>query len=97
MVSAPEIAQIAEDLSASSHQITDLANEAPILTMARGTDQTFVVMWPAAHSNCVLQTSSSMTSPSWLDVTTAPVVRDNLCVLTNTMDNGMQFFRLRRP
>jgi hypothetical protein len=97
MVSAPEMAEAPEDLSGSSHQITDLPNESPILTMARGTNQTFVVMWPAAHSNCVLQTSSSMTSPNWLDVTTAPVVQDNLCVLTNTLDNGMQFFRLRRP
>jgi hypothetical protein len=96
-VSNPVIVQAAESWSGSDYQSSQSANDVPVLKTALGTSGTFVVMWPAAHSNFVLQTSSSMTSTNWLNVTTAPVVLDNMCVVTNTMANGMQLFRLIKP
>jgi hypothetical protein len=99
-VSAPEIAQAAQSLSAASDQIAGPGNDVPdvpVLAIARGASGTLRVTWPAAHSNYVLQASSSLSSPHWLEVTTPAVVVENTCVVTNTMDNGMQFFRLKKP
>ncbi len=77
-------------------QCGESAYNPPLLKTVRGAGGTIVATWPAVHSNYVLQTSSSMTSTNWVNVTITPVLLKNRCMVTNQISNGIQLFRLKK-
>jgi len=56
---------------------------------------TTVLSWPATAAGYVLETTASLTSPTWEIVTNAPVVVGDRYVLTNYWSDQTRFFRLR--
>jgi hypothetical protein len=54
-----------------------------------------VLSWPATAAGYVLETTASLTSPTWEIVTNAPVVAGDRYVLMNYWSDQTRFFRLR--
>jgi uncharacterized delta-60 repeat protein len=77
--------------------IARLLGDAPLLTTKRTHDGRIVSSWPAAYTNHVLQTVSSVPSTKWLIVSNPPAVIGNMCVVTNPITSGNRFFRLAKP
>jgi hypothetical protein len=66
-------------------QITPLGNQAQL-------------SWPTNAAGFLLQSTTNFIPPvSWATVTNLPVVIGDQMVVTNTMANGSQFFRLFKP
>jgi len=77
-------------------QCGESAHNPPLLKTVRGAGGTIVATWPAVHSNYVLQTSTSLTSTNWANVTITPVIAKNRRMVTNQIGNGIQLFRLKK-
>ena len=56
-----------------------------------------VLLWPAKYGDCILQTKTSLSSGSWVDVASTPTIIGDQCQVTTPKTSGSQFFRLRRP
>ncbi len=67
----------------------------PILTIERIGASTMTVSWPAAAGNFNLQTSPTLHSGSWTDVTSGITTIGANFVLTTTVGNEAAFFRLQ--
>jgi len=78
-------------------RICRLLGDQPVLTIRSAGNGNAVVSWPAAYTNHVLQTVSSVASTNWITVTNSPAIVSNLCVVTNPITSGNQFFRLAQP
>ena len=74
----------------------------PMLTAAAGyklaiapAGRKVVISWPVAATNYVLQTTLSLSAPSWQTVTNPPpVIVNNTNTVTYTNDSLTRFFRL---
>ena len=51
--------------------------------------------WPAASTNFVLETTTSLTSPNWTSITNAPVVNGDTQSVTVNVSGPVNFYRLR--
>lgn len=58
--------------------------------------QTAVLSWPATATAWVLETTPSLSAPTWEIVTNAPVILGERYVLTNFWSDQTRFFRLRQ-
>jgi hypothetical protein len=55
-----------------------------------------ILSWPLEASNFLVEASSTLSpSPSWMPLTNAMGTSGNCCVLTNSLETGARFFRLR--
>jgi hypothetical protein len=70
--------------------------EAPLLRITQVNTQV-ILAWPNASAGFQLQLSPSLSSPSWTDVSTAPVVLGAENQVTLSIEPGLRFFRLRKP
>ncbi len=77
--------------------IARLLGDRPVLNTQAGPSGEIILKWPAAYTNHVLQAAASVTSTNWLVVTNPPVVLSHMCVVTNPITSGNQFFRLAAP
>ena len=66
------------------------------LSVSPVSGNTFNISWSAADPNYVLQTSSSLTSPSWGGSLTPVQVGNNYRVNVNVSGSGQQYYRLIR-
>jgi hypothetical protein len=55
-----------------------------------------VLSWPASASNCVLESSSCVTT-GWTAVVASPVTNDQTVSVTLPLAGPQQFFRLKSP
>lgn len=53
-----------------------------------------LLSWPASFTNFVLESTLSLSSPSWFEITQARAVVNGEFVVTNQISNPLQFFRL---
>ena len=66
----------------------------PTLTIALSTNSQFVLSWPVAATDYVLQGNTNLSGTNWINLTSPPpVVISNFFVYTNTVTN-LDFFRL---
>jgi hypothetical protein len=54
-----------------------------------------VLSWPLSASGYVLETTPTLTTPTWEVVTNAPTILVDRYVLTNSWSDEVRFFRLR--
>lgn len=66
-----------------------------LLNLTFGSGQ-MVVEWPGSLSNCQLQSSDSLSHPSWAEVTNSPVLVEGRNTVTLQATAGKKFFRLLR-
>jgi uncharacterized delta-60 repeat protein len=56
-----------------------------------------VVSWPASYTNFTLEAATSLSLPNeWQAATNVPVIVDGRSTITNSIDKGTRFYRLRR-
>jgi len=55
-----------------------------------------LLSWPLTAGGYVVETTPSLTSPTWEIATNAPVISADLYVLTNSWSDQSRFFRLRQ-
>jgi hypothetical protein len=67
-----------------------------VIDAQRDSTGKFILKWPAAYTNFVLQTSSILPATNWSNVSNPPMVESDMCVVTNPSTSGNQFFRLAR-
>lgn len=66
------------------------------LTVSPVTANSFVISWPTADPNYVLQMTSSLSAPAWAPAPAPVVVGGFNQVTVNVTGNGQQFYRLLR-
>jgi uncharacterized delta-60 repeat protein len=72
-------------------------NDWPVLESKPG-GEAVQLSWPAAYTNFVLQSASSITAGAWADDSAHLIVTNDICYVTNTISESKQFFRLvRKP
>jgi len=54
-----------------------------------------LLSWPAGLTNFVLESTLSLSVPSWFEITQPRAVVNGEFVVTNQLSNSLQFFRLR--
>jgi len=52
--------------------------------------------WPSTGTNFVLEAKGNVTLTNWSEVSPPPVIVDNECVVTNTINGAQRVYRLRR-
>ena len=70
--------------------------EAPAMMVSQGADNTVAISWPAVAEGFRLESSSSVTGPIWLGVTTAPTVEGDRRVV-RLQTGATTFYRLVKP
>ena len=69
----------------------------PLLGISRSGGQS-ILSWPLEASNFLLEATSTLfPAPAWVPLTNAVGLDGSRCVLTNSLQTGPQFFRLRLP
>lgn len=68
--------------------------EQPHLEIARSGNAT-LLSWPSTAGGYIVETTPSLTSPSWESVSNAPAISADRYVLTNSWSESARFFRLR--
>jgi streptogramin lyase len=69
----------------------------PLLNLSPAGGQ-LILSWPLEGSNFLVEASSTLfPAPAWLPLTNAVGTNGTCCVLTNGLDTGARFFRLRLP
>jgi sugar lactone lactonase YvrE len=66
----------------------------PSLKMLISSNQA-ILSWPVSGTNYVLQSTTDLSSPNWINSSTLPVVQVLQCVLTNSVNGAKCFYRLR--
>jgi hypothetical protein len=93
--------------SAGNACVADMANNAirfgrvapalPLMRMSPSGGQ-LILSWPLAASNFLVEASSTLLPvPSWMPLTNVVGTNGKSCVLTNSLETGARFFRLRLP
>jgi uncharacterized repeat protein (TIGR01451 family) len=86
-----------DPLKANNSAAVKTVVESVQLTVQRS-GNLFIISWPAAASGYVLETSTSLTSPSWTQVTSPPTQQvGNQKTVTVGLTNASRFFRLHAP
>jgi streptogramin lyase len=93
--------------SAGNVYVADLSNNtirfghvapAPPLMRIRPSCGQLILSWPLEASNFLVEASSTLfPAPSWIPLTNSVGTNGKSCVLTNSLDTGARFFRLRLP
>ena len=73
-----------------------LINPLPKLGISLGALNTAVLSWPVAAAGFGLESTSSLSSPSWNPVTTPPVVVGDQSTVTINTSGGSAYYRLRQ-
>jgi formylglycine-generating enzyme len=81
---------IALALFASVHPV--LAQTTPLSIALEG--EQVVISWPAAATNCFLQSTTNLSPAEWSTVSVAPVVISGQYTVTNSISGTQQFYRL---
>jgi uncharacterized repeat protein (TIGR01451 family) len=68
----------------------------PVLTIRHATDGLLNISWPVALTNFGLQAKDVLSTNSWSNVVTAPVISGNLNVVTETNTRASRFYRLKK-
>jgi hypothetical protein len=56
-----------------------------------------ILAWPTSSTGFQLQVSASLSAPSWTDVRTIPATVDKERQVTQSIQPGSRYYRLRKP
>ena len=68
----------------------------PLLRLFPTSTNTVVLSWPAPSTGFILQQSSAISSGSWSNITTTPLVVGNQNEVVVGPPNGIRFYRLKK-
>jgi hypothetical protein len=69
----------------------------PLLTIKLAGSNTVIISWPAPAAGFVLQQTSALDTPSWVNVTNAVAVTNGINQVSLSFTSGNQFYQLIRP
>ncbi len=85
------------DCSNNTIRLGRVAPAPPLLCISPSGGQT-ILSWPLEASNFLVEASSTLLpAPCWMPLTSAVGTSGNCCILTNRVETGARFFRLRLP
>jgi uncharacterized delta-60 repeat protein len=77
--------------------IARLLGDFPVLHSSKSDGNELTLWWPAAYTNYVLESVSTVPSVNWQPVSTSAVVVSNDWTVTTSIGSSNSFFRLMKP
>ncbi len=78
------------------YRLAAVSTAAPAL-QAQVSGNNFILSWPSAAANYVLETTANLTATnSWTTVTDTPAIVNLQCLVTNQISGAARFYRLRK-